>query len=100
MSQDGVVTPVENMQPAAPVVEAPASQVAEVISCGSVPGFWSVQLRYVNDKGEAVVRSIYAGAFPGDGEYSLWQSKRHFIDAKFDDYNGTVLVPCPEVISV
>jgi len=78
------------------------SQIAEVISCGSIPGYWSVQIRYTNDKHESCVRMVYAGAEPNVevGEYALWQSKAHYIEARFDDYAGIVLVPCPEVVSV
>ena len=82
----------------APSVET-VSQIAKIVSCSSIPGYWSVHLSYVSDAGEQAYRHIYVGANPRDGEYSLWESKKDFVEAKFEDYKGTVLVSCPESVS-
>jgi len=107
-----VVEVVDPVDPPAPVVEVVSPvveelvvnqvpdlaqrQVATIVSASSTQAGWSVQFSYLNNGGQASVRNIIVDG----GEFSLWQSKLHFIEARFSDFNGIVLVPCPQSVSV
>ncbi len=107
-----VVEVVDPVDPPAPVVEVVSPvveelvvnqvpdlaqrQVATIVSASSTHAGWSVQFSYLNNAGQSSVRSIIVDG----GEFSLWQSKLHFIEARFSDFNGIVLVPCPQSVSV
>ncbi|SRR6266480_4645724 len=109
-----VVEAVDPVDPPAPVIEVLSTspvveelvvnqvpdlaqrQVATIVSASSTQAGWSVQFSYLNNGGQASVRNIIVDG----GEFSLWQSKLHFIEARFSDFNGIVLVPCPQSVSV
>src|SRR6266480_1215508 len=107
-----VVEAVDPVDPPAPVVEVVSPvveelvvnqvpdlaqrQVATIVSASSTHAGWSVQFSYLKNAGQSSVRNIIVDG----GEFSLWQSKLHFIEARFSDFNGIVLVPCPQSVSV
>lgn len=72
-------------------------QVAKVTSYSSVSGFWALHIQYTNDQGGASARTIRVGSH---GDYPLWLSKKYYVEASFSDFNGIVLVPCPENVSL
>jgi len=112
--QDGAVAPIEFAEPpghpelvalvsAVTNSDPPVkkSQIADVICCSSVPGFWAVQLSYRKSDGWPAIRTVYVGPDSyGKGQYKLWKTKFDYVEARFDDYDGIVLVPCPEVVCV
>lgn len=92
---------VEVAAPESVVIESVKSQIAEIFSTASRPGVWAVQGKYTNNDG---VVSSFEFMFGPDADgsyvYPLWKSKNDFVVVHVEDYDGELLIPCPDVVSV